>query len=354
MTTRISKSFGHLFENGKYSTDEVSDPAELRKYYADFFKEEYFVKTQITTTKTVEILDDKYTVYVIKVNLPFTEYVIEKRYNQFLELYKRVERNYKNIGLGRTAFPSKKFFGSFNESTIQQRKIQLDGFLNFLSDFYKQEQIVEFLEYLEIKKRIEMISRLPTIGSVGIVKQDGDKPSTDIEQVTYYLILFNRNKKDVCRSFKEFENFFFETKPKFSKYAVSKLFYGDQELQGLIHLCGKYDSQTDSHLTCGAGLHLLIRLLDYEYNRDAELFNQIFGSTSLRDIMCLYFDRHIQVRGFRPCKVAAMKLLNNFINHNPNVAINQILTDDEVIQEFETWKASQQTTSIKAESYFKF
>jgi len=136
---------------------------------------------------------------------------------------------------------------------------------------------------------------------------------------------------------------------------VKKLFYGDEdELQGLIHLCGKYDTETDSHLTCGAGLHLLIRLLDYEYNKDAELFNQIFGSTSLRDIMYLYFNRHMQVKGFRSCKVAAMKLLNNFINHNPSVAINQILTEDEVIQEFEMWKASQQTTSIKAESYFKF
>jgi len=224
-----------------------------------------------------------------------------------------------------------------------------------LSEAYRQEEMVEFLEFLEIKKRIEMMIRLPTAEPAPCLKQSPEKTNSDVDQVTHYLTLFNRNPRDLCRFFKEFETYFFETNPKFTRHAVKKLLYGDDdELQGLIHLCGKCDSQTDSHLTCGAGLHLLVRLLDYEYNRDAELFNQIFGATSLRDIMCLYFDKHIQVRGFRPCKVAAMKLLNNFVNRNPSIAINLIIIDDEIRQEFETWKASQQTTSIKAESYFKF
>ncbi len=41
--------------------------------------------------------------------------------------------------------------------------------------------------------------------------------------------------------------------------------------------------------------------------------------------MCLQFDKHIRAKGFKSCKVAAMKLLNNFINQNPNIAIDQIV-----------------------------
>jgi len=345
----ISKSFSQLFENGLFSTDEDNDLEPLREYYADFFQNEYFARTQIISTNTVESPNERYTVYVIQVRLPFTEYIIEKRYTQFFELYKKIEKNYKNIGLERTSFPSKRWIGKFSEGIIQTRKSQLDRFLRFLSGVYKQEQMVEFLEFLEIKKRIEMLIRLPPVESATSLRQDAD-----FDQVNYYLTLFNRNTTDLCRSFKEFETFYFETKPKFSKCEVKRLLYGDDAMEGLIHLSGRCDSETNCHLTCGSGLRLLSRLLDYEYNSDAELFNQVFGSTSLRDIMCLYFDKHIRCRGTRSCKVAAMKLLNSFMNHNPNIALNQILLEDEVIQEFETWKTSQQTTSIKAESYFKF
>jgi len=124
-------------------------------------------------------------------------------------------------------------------------------------------------------------------------------------------------------------------------------------LDGLIHLCGKSDHENDSHLTCGAGLQLFVRLLDHEYNLNAEIYSEIFGRIGLRDIMCFQFDKHIRAKGFKSCKVSAMKLLNNFISRNPNIAIDQILREDEVIQEFETWKSSQKTTSIKAENYFK-
>jgi len=355
MATRIiSKSFPQLFESTLVSSDEDIDLSELREYYSDFFQPEYSIKTQIISTKTIEAPDEKYTVYVIHIKLPFTEYIIEKRYTQFLELYKKVERNYKNVSLHRLSFPAKRFFGSFNDTTIQHRKSLLDRFLIFLSENYKKEAVVEFLEFLEIKKRIEMLIRLPTVESAVIVTQDTDKTGSDVDLALSYLRLFNRNTRNLCRSFKEFESSFFESRPKFSRQAVKKLFYGTEEFDGFIHLCGKCDPHTNSHLTCGSGLQLLIRLLDYECNRDAELFNQVFGSTSLRDIMGLYFDSHIQVKGFKPCKVAAMKLLNIFVNYNPSISINQILIEDEVRQEFEVWKASQQTTSIKAESYFKF
>lgn len=354
MAARIlSKSFSNLFENGLFSSEDDQSFEEMKEYYSEFFQYEHFAQTKITGSKTMETLDEKYTVYIIKVKLPFSEYHIEKRYTQFLELYKKVERKYKNIEIGRTNFPSKRFFGKFTEATIQNRTLLLDSFLNFLVENYQQEQIVEFLEFLEVKKRIEMLTRLPTV-KPPVVQVECESSGNDADQVKYFLNIFNRNSRDLCRSFKEFEIYIMGNKKKFSRNEAEKLLFGEGELEGLVHLCGKADCNTESHLTCGAGLSLLSQLLDYECNKDAELFNNIFGSISLRELMWLNFDKHIQGKGFRQCKAAAMKLLNNFLNQNPNIALDQILTDDEVIQEFETWKTSHQTTSIKAESFFRF
>ena len=52
----------------------------------------------------------------------------------------------------------------------------------------------------------------------------------------------------------------------------------------------------------------------------------MFGGIGLRDIMCFQFDKHIRAKGFKSCKVSAMKLLNNFISRNPNIAIDQIVS----------------------------
>lgn len=157
----------------------------------------------------------------------FSRIIQEGKPCYWLNLSMKVEKNYKNVEIGRTAFPSKRFFGSFNESTIQYRKSSLDstkffwcpynliGFLNILTETYKDEQLVEFLEFVEIKskiidfplfklslERIEMLIRLPTVEAASCLIQDSNKTSNDVDQVTYYLTLFNRNPRDLCRSFR--------------------------------------------------------------------------------------------------------------------------------------------------------
>jgi len=355
MTGRtLSKSFPYILHSGMFSTDESISMEELKEYYSDLFQDDFFVNVKIVGTRIMDINDERYTVYIIQVELPFTEYRIEKRYTQFLEMYKKIERNYKDLGIDQNNFPAKSSFSTFTESTIQHRKTLLDKILKFLSEHYKKEQIIEFVEFLEIKQRIEWLTRVPTTRSMGSLRPDGEWSSgSDMDQVNYYLNIFNYNTRNLCQSFKEFEVFLFEKRPKFSRKAIHKLFHGDEILDGLIHLCGKSDHENDSHLTCGAGLQLFVRLLDHEYNLNAEIYSEIFGRIGLRDIMCFQFDKHIRAKGFKSCKVSAMKLLNNFISRNPNIAIDQILREDEVIQEFETWKSSQKTTSIKAENYFK-
>lgn len=63
MAIRIfSKSFSQLFENETVSADEKAEQEELKLYYADLFAEKSFARTEIIDTKTMEALDEKYTV----------------------------------------------------------------------------------------------------------------------------------------------------------------------------------------------------------------------------------------------------------------------------------------------------
>jgi len=194
-----------------------------------------------------------------------------------------------------TTFPSKKIFGSFAPSTIEYRKLHLNKFLAFLSEKYKADEIVQFLEFLEIKKRIEMLQRNPqlSVESNPVSVSDAEKNTKDVEKLLGFIYLFNKNQKDIIKLCREFENFFFDTKPRLSKEAVKGVLLGDSNLQGLLQLCGKFDFKTNSHLTCNAGLNLLLNLLDHEHNKDAELFKLVFANASLRDISCLFFDDHI-------------------------------------------------------------
>lgn len=63
-TKIISKSFTQLFENGLFAAEEDFNLEEMRECYAEFFQDEYFARTQIIGTKTVEALDEKYTVTI--------------------------------------------------------------------------------------------------------------------------------------------------------------------------------------------------------------------------------------------------------------------------------------------------
>jgi len=60
------------------------------------------------------------------------------------------------------------------------------------------------------------------------------------------------------------------------------LIKGENKIKGLIHFCGKKDSSTseNSHITCATGFRLFYKLLDFEFNKDAETFLKIFSNGS--------------------------------------------------------------------------
>jgi len=62
MSQTLPKSFSNLFETVLFQTDDQVDIEELREYYADFFNPEAFVKTEITHSKIIQGIGEKYTV----------------------------------------------------------------------------------------------------------------------------------------------------------------------------------------------------------------------------------------------------------------------------------------------------
>ncbi len=68
-------------------------------------------------------------------------------------------------------------------------------------------------------KRNQMYDPIPKFSD------SAEKFSLDDQQALSYLTLFNKKPKVLSNSFKEFEWFFVEKRPKLSKMAIKKLFY---------------------------------------------------------------------------------------------------------------------------------
>jgi hypothetical protein len=60
-----------------------------------------------------------------------------------------------------------------------------------------------------------------------------------------------------------------------------------------VHVCGKKNDHDDSHLICTTGLGLICDLLDFEINKEAEIYCKIFSLGSPTVIANLQFGRLI-------------------------------------------------------------
>jgi len=56
-------------------------------------------------------------------------------------------------------------------------------------------------------------------------------------------------------------------KPKLGPDMARALLLGTGRARGLLYFCGKYDKESDMHLSCSVGLPLLLNLMSYDYNK---------------------------------------------------------------------------------------
>jgi len=257
-------------------------------------------------------------------------------------------KKYKNLNFHEISFPSKKFFGSLDIETVERRKVLLNDFLSVLCQRYKDFNLVEFMEFLDIRKMYLKASTNPN--SLAFT----DKPirtTQETEQILKYVSNLNKNPENLSSTFIEFEKFYFNTKPKMNLDVVKNVLTGDNKMRGILHFCGKFDEIQDSHLVCSVGLSFLNKLLSYETNTEAEMFNNVYTKVHPKLLKKMRLQNHIVGKSQRNCKAHALRLLHIYMSRHPNESLMEIIEDEEAVQEYEKWKVSQTTTSIRAENY---
>jgi hypothetical protein len=346
---QTGKSFSSFFETfWAPGDDDESDKQDVLDFYVDFLDENDKMKAEIISHEVLEGNGKKYTVYIIKVVTTFLEYKINKRFSLFSSLQQQLVKKYKQLNLQEINFPSKKFFGSLDIETIEKRKAHLNQFLDVLCKKYKEYNLVEFMEFLDVRKMFLKASTNPN--SLPFM----DKPlrtTQETEQILKFVVSLNKNSENLISTFNEFDKFYFNSKPKLNLDVVKHIMTGDTKTKGILHFCGKFDETQESHLVCSVGLAFLTKLLSFETNTEAELFNTIYSKVHPKLLKKLKLQSHIVGKQQKNCKANALRLLHTYISRHPNENLKDLLEDNEAVLEYEKWKTSHSTTSIRAEHY---
>jgi hypothetical protein len=92
----------------------------------------------IIATQTASPKINPYTVYVAEVKMAgLNAHTIIRRYSEFMDLHEKLQGKYPTVKL---YFPPKKAFGKLRADVINQRKDQLQNFLQALVDHPKMSQ----------------------------------------------------------------------------------------------------------------------------------------------------------------------------------------------------------------------
>jgi hypothetical protein len=85
--------------------------------------------------------------------------------------------------------------------------------------------------------------------------------------------------------------FYFEKFPRISKEYIMKLFLGDSHMKlGILHYIGKTQDERIAAVSC---LSFVLKLLDYQKNPNAEMFNKVFASSTLILVRAMNLDIHL-------------------------------------------------------------
>lgn len=110
------------------------------------------------------------------------------------------------------------------------------------------------------------------------------------EKVFQFLWNLNYSTDNYITLFNEYETYFLNSRPKLGLEGIKRLLLGDKSLKGLIEICGTVSTQAQNsclHHICCKAFKILAMLLDYEYNKDAEVYIKIYKSAGVSLITSL-------------------------------------------------------------------
>lgn len=115
-----------------------------------------------------------------------------------------------------------------------------------------------------------------------------------LEQEKVFQFLWNLNycTNNYISIINDFESFFLNQRPKLTLEAIRRLILGDKCLKGLVEVCGTISNpqEEDSlHHICSKAFKLLYILMDYEYNKDADIYIKIYKGVPISNMALFKF-----------------------------------------------------------------
>jgi hypothetical protein len=339
------------------------------------------------------LLGGKYILYCINFYTFYNQWTVKKRYSAFVDLHKALTVKINDL----PELPPKRFF-SMSDDTIKERKIMLEGYLNFIFKNINFCLYTDILEFIEMEKdllcllmknntMIENTSSTAVKRSYNLRKLDGEltKKSRSVDDhnlnENYYSTFLDykmekssseksanllvieeflrnleykaENKYDVIKTF---ESFLKSKKnwPSFKKEEIQKLLYGDtvfvttagsfssessslssKNLKGLLHHVGSIEANSLGAERC---LEFLGKLIDYEFNPECDAYIYILKTARIEFLVAMQLNEHLR-GGKTNTILICNRILKSILSDDKfiNSKLRKILKDDDLIEKFLNW-----------------
>jgi hypothetical protein len=210
-------------------------------------------------------------------------WTVYRRYSRFYDLRVQLQKRFPTHLL--PPIPPKRLFGNQVPQFIQQRRHELDEFLNALLN--------ESVD-ISLSQEVCLFLQVPEPLRLGFLEADAREPSLpvppDESRVTWVLAQFQDLSNNKVVSIRRFQDWILKTKHPFTE-ANSQLLYLGMELQGgLLEEVGAFEHSEGSSI---AALGLLCKLLSHEYCSEAPLFRTVLRRLDLSVLSRMRLQHHI-------------------------------------------------------------
>jgi len=308
------------------------------------------IQVKINQASNVRLRSKTYTLYEIRVQSnTFFPWLLHKRYREFEALHQglKAAKNLQNIKSCLPDFPPKRYTSRLSPEVVEQRRVQLEQYLQGVIKMPEFARVTELLDFLIIPENVR--NMLDSTAQPKVTPSRGDKlnepgergaKQLNIEQQEIQKLLRQMSiGHHKVRAIQNFTDFFFEHRPRLNPTDIDMLLKGNDKYAGIIKNCGNHYY---SKVSRRAALTLLIRLLDIERNKDANSFLDRFCSLKEAVLMELSLEQHIASMNNQ---LEAFKLLHILKARKPEIA-NDILKSDVLEQQYLLWERLQAEAPI--------
>ena len=275
--------------------------------------ENHFVKCEIRETiKSKEEIFPylTFTKYIIYIDIKIKTWKICRRFKEFEKLNEELFKKYSEL----PNLPKKTIF-SLSKGIVEERRIMLENYLNYVVNQFNLYQNPKILEFIELDKEILPLLKKKSLSvilnsktalyleNIDILKIksksiENIKYEKNIKEENYRIIdnfLYNleENEEEISDKINIFLQKIQKNWPKFENNDILKLFYGNSyDLKGLFYHCG--NNIENNPLGAEKCLYFLNKLIMYEFNPFCENYITCLKMAGIEHIKRLNLNQHIK------------------------------------------------------------